>query len=181
MSPITVESLRPDQIHAVYPLIREAVPNLTVADWVRFARTLTGSRRAGQTGIVAARRTGRDYPCGLFCYRVDQDLERGRVLIAEHFVAVDLLDPAAVLAALVAELDALGVRLGCTAVRSVVHGAEPAVSGGLTAAGHAPEGMLLLKPLLAGARPRRPEASGCVEVRHDASPMPCGGDGRNAS
>ncbi|MBN8927180.1 MAG: hypothetical protein BGO51_28405 [Rhodospirillales bacterium 69-11] len=174
MSSITVESLRPDQIHAVYPLIREAVPNLAVADWVRFARTLTGSRRAGQTGIVAARRQGRSYPCGLFCYRVDQDLQRGKVLIAEHFVAVDLLDPAAVLAALVAELDALGERLGCTAIRSVVHGAEPGLSGGLAAAGHAPEGMLLLKPLLNAARPRRMEAKPRETTPRTATSASCG-------
>lgn len=173
MSSITVENLRPDQIHAVYPLIREAVPNLALADWVRFARTLTGTRRAGQTGIVAARREGRSYPCGLFCYRVDQDLERGKVLSAEHFVAVDLLDPAAVLASLVAELEALGRRLGCSAVRSVVHGAEPAISGGLTAAGHAPEGTLLLKPLLNGAKPRRTEAKGRDAPARSPTLAPC--------
>lgn len=158
MSAFTVGSLRPDQIRAVYPLIREAVPTLSLPDWLRFARHLTGGRRKGHAGIVVARRIGRDFPCGLFCYRVDQDLERGQVLSAEHIVAVDLLDPAAVLAALVGELEALGQRLDCTAVRSVVHGAETQLSGGLAAAGHAPEGHLLMKPLLADAKPARPRA-----------------------
>lgn len=69
------------------------------------------------------------------------------MLIAEHFVAVDLLEPSAVLNALVAELDELGERLGCAAVRSIVHGGEGSVVGGLFAAGHAPEGSLLGKSL----------------------------------
>ena len=116
---------------------------------MRFARQLVGPRRGGQCGIVAARREGRAFPCGLFCYRVEEDLKLGKVLIADHFVAVDLLEPAAVLAALVQELDGLAKRLGCRAMRSLVHGGAPDVEGGLYAAGHRPEGAsLLLKKLL---------------------------------
>jgi hypothetical protein len=152
MTRFIVETLAPDQIRSVFPLIREVVPALDLPAWVRFARQLTGARRGAQSGIVTVRRTGRDFPCGLFCYRVDQDLERGRVLVAEHFVAVDLLDPAAVLEALVAELDALAQRLDCAAIRSVVHGGKDHVSGGLSAAGHAPDGELLLKSLTGGTR-----------------------------
>lgn len=152
MSRFAVETLQPDQIRAVYPLIREVMPATSLQAWLRFARQLTAARRGGQAGIVAARRQGRDFPCGLVCYRLDNDLEHGRVLIAEHFVAVDLLDPAAVLAALVTELEALAERLHCTAIRSVVHGGEDGIAGGLSAAGHALEGSLLLKPLPAAAR-----------------------------
>jgi hypothetical protein len=68
---------------------------------------------------------------------------------------VDLLDPKAVLDVLVGELDALGQRLDCNAVRSVVHGGEQAIAGGLAAAGHAPEASLLLKALAAGTASRR--------------------------
>jgi hypothetical protein len=111
--------------------------------------SFVGPRRGGQCGIVAARREGRQFPCGLFCYRVEEDLKLGKVLIADHFVAVDLLEPAAVLAALVEELDGLAKRLGCRAMRSLVHGGAPDVEGGLYAAGHRPEGAsLLLKKLL---------------------------------
>ena len=148
MSNLTIELLAPDQLRSAYPLIREALPSLDLAGWLRFTRQTAAARRAGRAGVVAARRIGRPYPCGLFCYRVDQDLEKGRVLIAEHFVAVDLLEPAAVLAALVAELDRLGARLGCNAVRSIVHGTAVEVSGGLTKAGHIAAGTFLCKPLL---------------------------------
>ncbi|HSZ92435.1 MAG TPA: hypothetical protein VK822_24015 [Acetobacteraceae bacterium] len=169
MGEFIIELLSREQIRAVYPLVREAVPTLDLPAWLRFARQLTGPRRGGQCGIVAARREGREFPCGLFCYRVEDDLKLGKVLIADHFVAVDLLDPAAVLAALVEELDSLAKRLGCQAVRSLLHGGAPDLEDGLHAAGHRPEGAaLLLKKLLepshgrgasgSHGRPRLPSA-----------------------
>jgi hypothetical protein len=159
MSAFTVGALASGQILSVYPLIREAMPEVTLATWTEFARRVTG-RRSHNAGIMAAWREGRSFPCGLFCYRVDKTLGQGRVLIAEYFVAVDLLDPKGVLAALVAELDALGRRLGCNAVRSVVHGGEQEVAGGLAAAGHTPEASLLLKALVARASARRRHGAG---------------------
>jgi hypothetical protein len=154
MPAFTVRSLAPDEVLSVYPLIREAIPGISLSAWTEFGRRLTG-RRSGNAGIMAAWREGRPFPCGLFCYRVDSTLGQGRVLIAEYFVAVDLLDPKGVLEVLVDELDALGQRLDCNAVRSVVHGGDPEVAGGLVAAGHAPEASLLLKALADGKPPRR--------------------------
>jgi len=149
MSSFIVRPLPPEQILSVYPLVRETMPDVDLAAWTAFARRLSGRRRT-QAGIMAAYRQGRPFPCGLFCFQVDKALPQGRVLTAEYFVAVDLLDPRPVLTALVAELDALGQRLGCNAVRSVVHGGEQEIAGGLFAAGHAPEASMLLKALAAG-------------------------------
>ena len=102
---------------------------------------------------MMVRREARTFPCGLFCYRVEDDLKLGKVLTADHFVAIHLLDPGAVLAALVEELDVLAKRLGCEAVRSLVHGGAPTVAGGLYAAGHRPEGATpLLKKLQDASR-----------------------------
>ena len=133
MPAFTVRALEQDETRSVYPLIREAMPAIDLQAWTDFSRRLTG-RRQGHAGIMAAWREGRSFPCGLFCYRVDKPLGQGKVLIAEYFVAVDLLDPKGVLDALVGELDTLGQRLGCNAVRSVVHGTEQGVAGGLVAA-----------------------------------------------
>lgn len=163
MSAFTVRALAPDEILSVYPLIRETMPAIGLATWTEFARRLTGRRRR-TAGIMAAWREGRTFPCGLFCYRVDKTLGQGRVLVAEHFVAVDLLDPKAVLEALVAELDALGKRLGCNAVRSVVHGGENEVAGGLVAAGHAPEASLLLKAFAARPAKRQPRGQAASQL-----------------
>ena len=97
---------------------------------------------------MAAWRRGRAFPSGLVSYQVDNDLERGRVLVAKDFCAMDVLDPKSVLAVLVAELEALGVRLGCNAIRCVVRTGASQVAGGLSAAGHAPDGLLLGRTLL---------------------------------
>lgn len=145
MMSFIVEPLARDQIRAVYPLIREAIPGLGLTAWLRFAQSASGPRRSGQAGIIVARRKCHDFPSGLFCYRVDPDPALGKVLVAEHFVAVDLLHPEEVLAALVTELDALGERLGCKAVRSIVHRED--VEGGLAQAGHATIGSILGKAL----------------------------------
>jgi hypothetical protein len=145
MTPFSVEPLPRDQVRAVYPLIREAIPGLSLTAWLHFAQNATSARRSGQAGIIVARRQGHDFPSGLFCYRVDPDPALGKILVAEHFVAVDLLHPHDVLAALVAELDALGERLGCKAVRSIVH--QEDVEGGLAQAGHATMGSILGKSL----------------------------------
>jgi hypothetical protein len=161
MADFIIEVLSREQSRSVYPLVREAVPTIDLSTWLRFARRLTGKRGGGQSGIIGARRKGRTYPSGLFCYRVELDLKLGKVLIADHFVAVDLLDPAAVIAALVEELDRLAKRLGCQAVRSLMHGGAPGLECGLYAAGHRPEGAsFLLKELLEPARGRNGECVG---------------------
>ena len=154
MTSFTVESLPRGQVRAVYPLMREAIPGLSLAAWLRFAQAAMSPRRSGQNGIIVARREGHDFPSGLFCYRVDRDPADGKILVAEYFVAVDLLHPEEVLAALVAELDALGERLGCHAVRGIVHGHD--VAGGLEQAGHAPVGSILGKALTHRAAPTVP-------------------------
>jgi hypothetical protein len=160
MAGFIIELLSRDQIRSVYPLIREAVATIDLTTWLRFARQFTGPRRPGHGGIVTVRREGRAFPCGLFCYRVEEDLKLGKVLTADHFVAVDLLEPDAVLAALVEELGVLAKRLGCQAMRSLVHGGPPTVAGGLYAAGHRPEGASpLLKKL------PRTSANGRADMR----------------
>ncbi len=161
MVPYIVEPLSREKIRTVYPLMREAIPGLTLIAWLRFARAATGRRgkpragsvaagragidAAGRAGIIVARREGQSFPVGLFCYHVERDPAMEKVLIAEHFVAVDLLHPADVLTALASELETLGQRLGCDAVRSIVR--RPDVIGSLNLAGHAMEGSLLGKSL----------------------------------
>jgi hypothetical protein len=166
MAGITVQMLAPDQVRSVYPLIRQVVPTLDLAGWMRFARALVNPRRPELGGIIVATRQPRPFPSGLFCYRQERDLTYGKVLVAEHFVALDLLEPDAVLAALVAELEALGKRFGCHAVRSIVHRSAADVAGGLVAAGHQPEASLLSKPMPPPARRvgagKRPRSRACA-------------------
>ncbi|ODU60136.1 MAG: hypothetical protein ABS99_03100 [Acetobacteraceae bacterium SCN 69-10] len=126
-------------------MIREALPGLDLKTWLRFAHRIAQPRRPGQSGIIVVHRRPRPLPCGVFTWRCEHDLVHGEILIAEHFVAVDLLDPAPVMAALVAELDLLARRLGCTAIRTVVPGQGALAITRLHAAGHRHEGEMLWK------------------------------------
>ena len=65
--------------------------------------------------------------------------------MAEHLVALDLLDPAPVIRALIGELDRLAKELGCSAIRALVLGQESLLATELREAGHRPEGATLWK------------------------------------
>ena len=139
------EELTPGSAGTVFPLLREAIPGLSLPGWLRFARRVSAPRRSLQSGIVVVRRAPRPMPCGLFIWRRDDDLEHGAVLVAEHLVAIDLLDPKPVMDALVRELEALAKRLGCGGVRTMMIQPDAPVAAQLLAAGHAKDGAAMWK------------------------------------
>ena len=147
MSGFTCQNLSPDLVNTVYPLVREVIPTLDLKTWTRIAKRMANPRRADQAGIRVVMRRSRQLPCGLFVYRREQDLARGPILVAEHMVAVDVLDPQSVMSALVSELEALAERLGCCATRTMVLGQASLAASGLYAAGHRPEVATLWKPI----------------------------------
>jgi len=67
------------------------------------------------------------------------------VLVADHFVALDILDAKPVLAALVGALDELAVRLECSSVHSTVRTGAQEVASLLSGAGHRREAEMLTK------------------------------------
>lgn len=158
---LTCEALTAERAGTVFPLLREAIPGLDLQAWLRFARRITApprssKRRAGQSGIMIARRPPRPMPCGLFIWRRDEDLSHGAVLVAEHLVAVDLLDSEPVRAALVQELEALAQRLGCGGIRTMVIKPDAPIAARLLAAGHATDGAAMFKSLEPAAKPPCP-------------------------
>ena len=70
---------------------------------------------------MVARRRGHSLPCGAVHYRLERNLRYGQLLTAEHFIAIDLLYPQAVLAALFEALDDIATKCGCSAMRSILH------------------------------------------------------------
>jgi hypothetical protein len=164
MEDFKIYPLTPADVPATCPLIRQVVPTLDLAHWSRFARRFADPKRTAQHGILVARGSLRPFPTGLFCYRREPDLPNGYVLFADHFVAIDLLDPQPIIDAMVAELDALAARLGCHAIRSVVHNDASRVSAGLSAAGHKPEGATLCKQLTGGAASKRAAIPGAMSA-----------------
>jgi hypothetical protein len=154
MSEFTCHNLYPGEAATVFPLMREAVPGLELKTWLGFARRVNNPKRTAQCGIIVVQRRARPMPCGLFVYRRENDLAHGPTLVAEHIVALDLLDPAPVMRALIEQLDRLAKELGCSAIRTMVLGDASLIATGLRDAGHRPEGATLWKQLL-GESPRQ--------------------------
>jgi hypothetical protein len=147
MSEFTCQALQIEQAATVFPLLREALPELDLKTWLRFARKALHRPAAGQCGIVVVHRQRRTFPCGVFVWRRERDLAQGDLLVAEHFIAVDVLDPEPVMAALVRELDVLAQRMGCAGIRTVLPGAGALADAGLRAAGHHVQGSTMWKPV----------------------------------
>jgi hypothetical protein len=139
-----VSRLAGEEARLAYPLIRESEPGVALDTWLSFVRR-TAHRRARRTGIMVATRKNQRFPSGLFCYRCHEDLALGHVVTADYFVAVDILDPAPVISAMVLALEKLGAGLECHAVRSVVHRRANVLTACLRTSGHCVEATNFVK------------------------------------
>ncbi|MCO6417906.1 hypothetical protein JYK14_17305 [Siccirubricoccus sp. KC 17139] len=147
MPSLIVAPLQPAEFRPAYPLVRAVAPRVSLAEWLRFARRATARSRANLEGVTTVRHPGRAFPSGLCCWRRDHDLEEGRVLTAEHIIALDLLDTAPVIDALTAELERIAVRLQCRSLRSVLHPQAAPLADRLKLRGHRLAATLLTKPV----------------------------------
>lgn len=112
MAALIAAMLAPAHTRIAYASIQHARPGVDLARWVRLAPRLARWRRTTRDGIVTLRYRNHRFPRGLFCYRSEHAPGYGLAVRAEHVVAVDLLDPVPMLAALGRELEALEARLG---------------------------------------------------------------------
>jgi hypothetical protein len=122
-SAFVVGLLRPEDVAMAYPLVRTAFPATDRHVWLRSARRALRSGRNGRQGILVARvgRAGR--PCGLISFHCDPDMRMGRVLTAEHFVALTFGDVWSVLEAFLPVLENTALRAGCSGARVILpHG-----------------------------------------------------------
>lgn len=158
MTGIRIEPLTAARILQVFPLIREAVPQVRLEEWTRFARARTRSRGRDRIGIRVATADRNPYPSGLYCYRVETRLLSGNVLVADHFVAIDILDARPVLDRLIEDLEAIALRNECDEVHSIIRHRSTQTAQPLFAAGYHPQGMVFGKTLKGVARPIPPVA-----------------------
>lgn len=137
--------LREAEIAKAYPLIQIMTPDIGLAAWRRFALPLVRGK-AARKGIVALH-GDRQYLCGLFVWRIDQDLRHGRSLIVDHAIGLDLVSPEAVTMALVDAIEDTARRLKCGAVHSHVGIAHEPVTERMNRSGYRSEGVVLCKRL----------------------------------
>lgn len=149
MQEFHIHRLTTGEARVLYPLVREAEPKVDLDQWLEYARR--AARNAGEKrGILVATRQGQRFPSGLFCYRCHEDLTLGHVVVADYFVAVDILDPSPVVGVMVRELETLGERLKCDAICSVVHNRTASLSSVLEERGHRREASAFIKRLTSG-------------------------------
>ena len=129
--------------------MRRAVPDLTPQSWIRYARGMVGRGGHATKGVLVVRREGSTHYCGAVCFRRVPDIRLGAVLIAEHFVAMDLLYPEIILLALLRALDDMASSLRCGGVRAMAYGANPHLANQLQTFGHVSGGTFLARAVSA--------------------------------
>jgi hypothetical protein len=132
-------ALRPEQAAQAYPLLQSAFPALTLSRWTEFVRNLTRakSRPADRAKGIMAIQSDRGYIHGLFSYSVAADLQHGRVLLVDNFVAVDLVASDSAVQALRQVMEEVATRLDCQAIRLHAAGAGNGLAAALSEQGRA--------------------------------------------
>lgn len=147
-----VRSLRASEIRQAYPLIQLIVPCLTLEEWIRHAEDLS---TGGHGGIVSAH--GEDgYIYGLLCYRIARELGRGRALVVEHLVALDLFDRPTAIQTLIGAVERIARDHHCAQVQLALSGArielgkfDGSLHSSFGGAGYEMDGLRLCKRLTA--------------------------------
>ncbi len=112
---LVVALLHAADIDPSFPIVRLTMPLVDLTAWRRFAVHAVTAKTTSR-GILAVRWRGRPYPGGLACFDSATDLEDGRILVARHVVAVDILNPERMIRALIAALEVVGRTNRCASL-----------------------------------------------------------------
>ena len=119
MRSLETRPLTPERIAQAFPLIQTAYPVVSLEDWRDFATPLASAQGPADGGIITVVNE-QGYIVGLCCYLDTQDLRHGAVLLANHFLILDLFDQQAVVRALADALESLARERRCTAIHTSV-------------------------------------------------------------
>ncbi len=119
----TIKPLLPEQVAQAFPVVHTARPNLTLDRWVDYAGELAAGKTQAVANGIMTLQNDQGYIHGLFTYRVDQDLEHGRTLLAENVVVLGLTEQAAATVALIEAVEDLARRHDCGAIHTQLIGA----------------------------------------------------------
>lgn len=119
MRELRLVPLPPDQIVQAYPLIQTVRPGLGLEAWQAYARNILDAGPESGTGI-ATLQDPRGLIAGLFVHRIVEDADHGRTLVAEDFVALDIIQPEAVAASLAEALETVARQQNCHAIHTSV-------------------------------------------------------------
>jgi hypothetical protein len=121
----TIHPLVPERIFLAYPLVRNALPEVTLDGWTAFARNLLGRRRSPAASGIMTVENESGVIIGLVAYHCRPSLDHGHVLVVDHLLAFELLDRRGVAEMIADALEAEAERRGCRAI----HTCLPVVDG----------------------------------------------------
>lgn len=107
-----IRPLTPDLIERAFPVVQSALPELSLDRWRAYAERIAEDPSGGIT--VALDEQG--YVAGLFAFHALPDLRNGLVLVVRDLIAVDLVNPDPVTAALLGAIDSTAAQRGCALV-----------------------------------------------------------------
>src|SRR4051794_22018210 len=116
-----VAALSADQVPQAFPLIRATWPSADLIAWQSFVAFFNDHKFAGDAGVLAIRDPA-DAICGVLAYRLDRDLRFGRMLAVQLFTAIDLINSARTVRALLDAAEARAVELGCMGIQIRLYG-----------------------------------------------------------
>ncbi len=151
MRNLETRPLTPERVAQAFPLIQTALPSVTLEEWRDFALPLASPAGQATSGVVTVL-SEQDFIVGLCCYRVEKNLHHGAVLMADPFLALDLLGLKAVACALADAIESLAREWHCTAIHTSlpatgVKGAENWLVRNLRSRGHRVESLRMCKLL----------------------------------
>lgn len=126
--PFSIEPISANQIDPCYAIVRIALPWIDLRRW-RMSVRHTLAAHPSRRGAITVRRRGRQFPCGVACYRCETDLEHGWIMMVRPLAAIDPLDNAPLLAALAHRLNEIAREAGCKAIRVVAQDPETCLHG----------------------------------------------------
>ncbi len=151
MRSLETRPLTPERVAQAFPLIQIAFPAVSLKDWRDFATPPARAQGQVAGGIITVV-SEQGYIVGLCCYRVTQDFQHGAVLMADHFLILDLFDQKAVVRALADAVESLARERRCTAIHTSlpetgVKGADDWLVRILRSRGHRVESLRMCKLL----------------------------------
>lgn len=124
----SIEPISASQIDPCYAIVRIALPWIDLRRWRVFVRH-TMAASPNRRGTITIRRSGRQFPCGVACYRCETDMEHGWIMTVRPMAAVDPVDNVPLLAALGNRLNEIARDGGCHAIRVAAYGAGNCLPG----------------------------------------------------
>jgi hypothetical protein len=142
----SVHALSTDEVPIVFPLVNGAYPALDLKQWNDAALAFA---QAENSGLLGLRGEG-GYFCGLLIYRCDRNPWHEPRMAVDLFVALDLIEGATAVGALLAAAEAKANALACLTVQIRVDDRHAALPELVRKAGYAPAAELLTKAMVSG-------------------------------